>query len=257
MTDAEIQSDHPDLLELLKQTAQRCPTCKLWIERSDGCDHMVCSCGVAFCYVCGEEYSACSCRHDVYIYGYGGRYHDNDDDVAGERVRWLHEDACARCGCTAEIDDDGERVCFCDTCREHGCEHHVDADRRYDDPEGAWPHTPLISRGQTCLLLSRGHASTHTQTRSRRRMYRYHDDDYDVVAGGGNADEHVLPWPRDRFCSCCNSDAAVAAELERSLLQHGAPTGCALCGCSRDRSDDGARVCHCDTCCEHGCVVAH
>jgi hypothetical protein len=30
---------------------------------------------------------------------------------------------CARCGCTSEIDANGERVCFCDDCREHGCEY--------------------------------------------------------------------------------------------------------------------------------------
>lgn len=151
--DAEIQSD-PELHRVLRQTAQQCPACKLWIERSDGCNHMLCSCGVAFCYACGEGYSQCSCR-------------------------------------------DGNRF----------------------DEEG------------------------------------YDDDDEPGFRGRGyEHDQHRMPWPADRFCGCCNSEPAMTAALERSLVLHGAPTGCVLCGCSSEMNADGDRICFCDTCREHGCV---
>ncbi|OWF49154.1 uncharacterized protein LOC110452159 [Mizuhopecten yessoensis] len=37
--------------------AQKCPRCKVFIERKGGCDHMTCKqCGTSFCYRCGERY---------------------------------------------------------------------------------------------------------------------------------------------------------------------------------------------------------
>ena len=30
--------------------------------------------------------------------------------------------ACWRCGCSREVDDEGERVCFCDSCKDGGCQ---------------------------------------------------------------------------------------------------------------------------------------
>ncbi|KAH9613883.1 hypothetical protein KSS87_021386, partial [Heliosperma pusillum] len=32
---------------------QRCPACKFYVEKSEGCLYMKCRCGVAFCYRCG------------------------------------------------------------------------------------------------------------------------------------------------------------------------------------------------------------
>ena len=42
----------------LQELAQRegwkdCPRCKLYIERSEGCNHLTCTCGTHFCYLCG------------------------------------------------------------------------------------------------------------------------------------------------------------------------------------------------------------
>ncbi|KAJ4842243.1 hypothetical protein Tsubulata_046559 [Turnera subulata] len=34
---------------------RRCPNCKFYVERIDGCLHMQCRCGYAFCYNCGAE----------------------------------------------------------------------------------------------------------------------------------------------------------------------------------------------------------
>lgn len=37
--------------------AQKCPKCKIYIERITGCDHMNCvKCGTSFCYRCGEAF---------------------------------------------------------------------------------------------------------------------------------------------------------------------------------------------------------
>ena len=31
-----------------------CPTCKYWVEKNQGCNHMKCRCGADFCYLCGK-----------------------------------------------------------------------------------------------------------------------------------------------------------------------------------------------------------
>lgn len=38
---------------------QRCPRCKFYVERTEGCPNMVCRCGCNFCYKCGG--SPCKC----------------------------------------------------------------------------------------------------------------------------------------------------------------------------------------------------
>jgi hypothetical protein len=40
-----------------QQNAQSCPKCKIYIQRTKGCDHMVCiHCSTEFCYKCGERF---------------------------------------------------------------------------------------------------------------------------------------------------------------------------------------------------------
>lgn len=40
-----------------------CPKCQALIERSAGCNHMICSrCQTNFCWGCGSHYNSCSCR---------------------------------------------------------------------------------------------------------------------------------------------------------------------------------------------------
>lgn len=36
-----------------QRNAQRCPKCKVYVQRNEGCDHMTCRCGMEFCYRCG------------------------------------------------------------------------------------------------------------------------------------------------------------------------------------------------------------
>jgi hypothetical protein len=40
---------------------KQCPKCKYWVEKTMGCDHMVCICGKQFCYKCGGNYGKCEC----------------------------------------------------------------------------------------------------------------------------------------------------------------------------------------------------
>ena len=40
-----------------QQNAQLCPKCKIYIQRTKGCDHMVCTyCQTEFCYKCGGKF---------------------------------------------------------------------------------------------------------------------------------------------------------------------------------------------------------
>ncbi|KAI1381237.1 hypothetical protein F4677DRAFT_440450 [Hypoxylon crocopeplum] len=40
---------------------QRCYRCKTMVEFIDGCYHMTCICGAAFCYLCGLPWKTCNC----------------------------------------------------------------------------------------------------------------------------------------------------------------------------------------------------
>lgn len=44
---------------------KQCPNCKFWVEKSSGCNHMVCRCRYEFCYACGGKYMACKCVEGV------------------------------------------------------------------------------------------------------------------------------------------------------------------------------------------------
>ncbi|XP_077600889.1 E3 ubiquitin-protein ligase RNF217 [Stigmatopora nigra] len=45
------------VIERGQRNAQKCPQCKIHIQRTEGCDHMVCTqCNTNFCYRCGERY---------------------------------------------------------------------------------------------------------------------------------------------------------------------------------------------------------
>ncbi|XP_022242418.1 probable E3 ubiquitin-protein ligase RNF217 [Limulus polyphemus] len=59
--------------------AQRCPKCKIYIQRSSGCDHMHCSrCKTDFCYRCGERFRGLKFFGDHYsklsVFGCKYRY---------------------------------------------------------------------------------------------------------------------------------------------------------------------------------------
>lgn len=50
---------------------KQCPSCKFWVSKNQGCDHMTCRCGYEFCYQCGAKYGTCECQSN---------YDDDDDD---------------------------------------------------------------------------------------------------------------------------------------------------------------------------------
>uniref|UniRef100_A0A8C6SVS1 RBR-type E3 ubiquitin transferase n=1 Tax=Neogobius melanostomus TaxID=47308 RepID=A0A8C6SVS1_9GOBI len=46
-----------NVIEHGQRNAQKCPRCKIHIQRTEGCDHMTCTqCNTNFCYRCGERY---------------------------------------------------------------------------------------------------------------------------------------------------------------------------------------------------------
>ncbi|KAK6127914.1 hypothetical protein DH2020_038343 [Rehmannia glutinosa] len=57
----ENERGRDDLMvhELAKRNGwQRCPSCKFFVEKNEGCLHMTCWCGFQFCYACGETWSS-------------------------------------------------------------------------------------------------------------------------------------------------------------------------------------------------------
>ncbi|RHN67220.1 putative transcription factor C2H2 family [Medicago truncatula] len=49
-------------LELAKRERwKRCPSCSIYVERINGCNHMMCRCGSDFCYKCGVTLKYCEC----------------------------------------------------------------------------------------------------------------------------------------------------------------------------------------------------
>ncbi|XP_062323102.1 probable E3 ubiquitin-protein ligase RNF217 [Osmerus eperlanus] len=65
-----------------QRNAQKCPRCKIHIQRTEGCDHMTCTqCNTNFCYRCGEKY-----RH-LRFFG----DHTSNLSVFGCKYRYLPE----------------------------------------------------------------------------------------------------------------------------------------------------------------------
>ncbi|GAB2245922.1 hypothetical protein Droror1_Dr00001415 [Drosera rotundifolia] len=56
LNEEEGSSEGAMLRDLAKNKKwQRCPSCKFYVERKDGCNYMMCRCGTAFCYGCGDK----------------------------------------------------------------------------------------------------------------------------------------------------------------------------------------------------------
>lgn len=48
--------DDEETAEWKKRNSRPCPSCQRPIQKSIGCDHMVCSCGYEFCWLCGAKF---------------------------------------------------------------------------------------------------------------------------------------------------------------------------------------------------------
>ncbi|KAL5728494.1 RBR-type E3 ubiquitin transferase [Ranunculus cassubicifolius] len=54
LNEHERGRDDRMVMELAKQKKWgRCPSCKFYVEKKDGCQHITCRCGFQFCYGCG------------------------------------------------------------------------------------------------------------------------------------------------------------------------------------------------------------
>lgn len=42
--------------QVIRENSKPCPGCQTPVQKSEGCNHMTCRCGVQFCYHCGESY---------------------------------------------------------------------------------------------------------------------------------------------------------------------------------------------------------
>lgn len=45
---------------------RRCPKCRVWVQKSGGCQYLNCKCGVMFCFICGVQFEIDPCRKQGY-----------------------------------------------------------------------------------------------------------------------------------------------------------------------------------------------
>lgn len=60
--------DHKFLRHAGRQGLRRCPKCRFWVEKSEGCNAVLCRCGTTFCWRCGGDVNGdagCACMRDV------------------------------------------------------------------------------------------------------------------------------------------------------------------------------------------------
>eukprot|EP01033_Poteriospumella_lacustris_P002918 gene2918-2130_t len=53
--EASVAAELKDSVDLIHSVAKRCPQCQMMVMKSGGCNHMKCKCGVAFCWLCGQQ----------------------------------------------------------------------------------------------------------------------------------------------------------------------------------------------------------
>lgn len=63
----DVEEDFFKFVKSIKM--KKCPKCQTWIEKTEGCNHMICACKHEFCYLCGESitkgiHSNCSLIYD-------------------------------------------------------------------------------------------------------------------------------------------------------------------------------------------------
>ncbi|XP_070534844.1 E3 ubiquitin-protein ligase RNF217-like isoform X2 [Ptychodera flava] len=72
-----------------QNNAQRCPKCRVYIQRSSGCDHMTCSrCKTEFCYRCGKQFRSLKFIGDHYsrLSVFGCKYRFKPDNPVQRRM---------------------------------------------------------------------------------------------------------------------------------------------------------------------------
>ncbi|KAL0566843.1 hypothetical protein V5O48_015156 [Marasmius crinis-equi] len=64
---------------------KRCPSCRIWIEKTEGCNHMSCKCGAHICWVCMGVFPA-NTIYDHMNTAHGGIYEREEPMVRNEDV---------------------------------------------------------------------------------------------------------------------------------------------------------------------------
>ncbi|PFH50422.1 hypothetical protein AMATHDRAFT_3988 [Amanita thiersii Skay4041] len=61
--------------------ARRCPSCQVWVQKIEGCNHITCHCGAHFCWVCLAHYGGGSEVYDHLRVVHGGVFdHELNDE---------------------------------------------------------------------------------------------------------------------------------------------------------------------------------
>ncbi|THU95695.1 hypothetical protein K435DRAFT_966271 [Dendrothele bispora CBS 962.96] len=90
----EERRKHTDTVEQERLTdqwakeagAKRCPQCKVWIQKTEGCNHMSCKCGAHICWVCMRVFSSGT----IYSHmneTHGSIYDARDPLIQGEDIQ--------------------------------------------------------------------------------------------------------------------------------------------------------------------------
>ena len=136
----------------------------------------------------------------------------------------LKSPSCWVCGCSCEfISDTGERVCWCATCQDTGC----DYDYFYDIPS-----YPSDERIRELYQIAATYSCTGCGCSS------------DMSLDG----ERICWCDSCRASGCCDQTPATTTEQTTSSVKP-----CRVCGCSSEMSVDRERICWCDSCRESGC----
>jgi hypothetical protein len=122
---------------------------------------------------------------------------------------------CTACGCSREVDDNGDRVCFCDPCRAAGYQR------------------------------SNGHPW------SRMRNIARHKDDCQPCQPARSASPYPKPAPRQAPQQ--HPHPASSLQPWNGARYHHCASECAVCGCANERDGEGERACWCDSCRAGGC----
>ncbi|CEI41448.1 hypothetical protein FVEN_g12727 [Fusarium venenatum] len=131
------EEDLQSVLQLAESTGwKRCGKCGHLIEKSAGCNHMICLCGHDFCYNCGKDIRGCVCHRmpppgviaqpmteeeRIAIEGWDG-YDDwgelEDETPCNHRwTRLLEPSNCQECGKTVQ----GYNIFVCRACQLVAC----------------------------------------------------------------------------------------------------------------------------------------
>lgn len=68
-----------------KSGFKKCPSCAIWIEKTDGCNHMACKCGAHVCWVCMGVFNATSVYPHMHTAHGGINDADRNGNIEGPR----------------------------------------------------------------------------------------------------------------------------------------------------------------------------